>query len=569
MYIIRPLVPYKKSRKLAPGQTLLSIRIAYHPLTYSPTQSLTHSLTTFAIRCRHFKIPIVGSYLAVNSKPLTLLGSASYSLLVHTFYLLPPIPYFLLPAVLPSSAVINCSSSLLVEEEIVGMKYGQKFQLDSVPEWAPYNLDYDELKDLIKKNTTRDSGKSIAIPGHVDTTLLAFENEFFTELSNQHDRVELFVKSKSEEIGRRLQYLSSLVLRLLARCAESSSGHMTRKRMNKFSKYNAQVESCGEDLAKLDRFVEAQRVAFYKLLKKYTKWTGSRALKERFDGEILGNPKSFTRQDFGSLHSQYNDLITLLRTSTPVNSGPSTPSLGSRRESLNRVPSHTQRPSPQRQAYWNEYDNGSDVDQDEPYYIYADPNAEMTFPGAEVVASAIRRTKQGMEMVRDWFVPSGSLKNREREALLGNRDGRCFERSPIGTANGSETDVEEDAYASSADFPGGYVTHYATFPSVADQRLSRFQEQTLLFTMLACFFFSALSEAASTLLLATGRHKLRTEVDLGALMGALLGLCLAAGGLICMACRNERLGWVHRGVVFITTTVLLIGSIILLVMTGR
>lgn len=43
--------------------------------------------------------------------------------------------------------------------------------------------------------------------------------------------------------------------------------------MNKFSKYNMQIENCGEDLAKLDRFVEAQRVAFYKLLKKYTVWT--------------------------------------------------------------------------------------------------------------------------------------------------------------------------------------------------------------------------------------------------------------------------------------------------------
>ncbi|QSZ33166.1 hypothetical protein DSL72_002752 [Monilinia vaccinii-corymbosi] len=451
------------------------------------------------------------------------------------------------------------------------MKYGQQFQSDSVPQWAPcefepsYNLDYDELKALIRKNTTRVSGKSIAIPGHVDTALVAFENEFFTELSNQHDRVELFVKSKSEEIGRRLQYLSSIVLRLLARCAESSSGQMTRKRMNKFSKYNTQIESCGDDLVKLDRFVEAQRVAFYKLLKKFTKWTGSRALKERFDSEILGNPKGFTRQDFSSLHSQYNDLITLLRASTPMNSGPSTPSLDSR-ESLNRVPSRTQQqPSPQRQSYWNEYDNGSDVDQDEPYYIYADPNAEMTFPGAEVVASAIRRTKQGMEKVKEWFSPPGSPKIREREALLGNREG-YFQRSPIGTANGSETDVEENPYASSGDFPGGYVAHYATFPSVADQRLSRFQEQTLLSTMIACFFFSALSEAASMLLLATGRHRLRTEVDLGALMGALLGLCLAAGGLICMACRKERIAWVHRATVFITTTVLLIGSIILLVM---
>ncbi|RAL64429.1 hypothetical protein DID88_001905 [Monilinia fructigena] len=416
------------------------------------------------------------------------------------------------------------------------MKYGQQFQLDSVPEWAPYNLDYDELKNLIKRNTTRDSGKSIAIPGNVDTTLLAFENDFLQ--SYQTNTIGLNCLSRAR----------------------------VRKLVADFNIYQVLFFDYLQDVQKLKAverilrnwtdLLKPQRVAFYKLLKKYTKWTGSRALKERFDAEILGNPKSFTRQDFRSLHSQYNDLITLLRTSTPINSGPSTPSLGSRRGSLNRVPSHTQQQqqSPQPQTYWNEYDNGSDVDQDEPYYIYADPDAEMTFPGAEVVASAIRRTKQGMEKVRDWFTPLGSLKNHEREALLGNRDGRYFERSPIGTANGSETDVEEDAYASSADFPGGYITHYATFPSVADQRLSRFQEQTLLFTMLACFFFSALSEAASTLLLATGRHKLRTEVDLGALMGALLGLCLAAGGLTS---------------VFITTTILLIGSIILLVMTGR
>lgn len=248
-----------------------------------------------------------------------------------------------------------------------------------------------------------------------------------------------------------------------------------------------------------------------------------------------------------------------------MTSGPSTPSMGSRRESLNHVPTHTQQPSPPRQTYWNEYDNGSDVDQDEPYYIYADPNTEMTYPGAEVVASAIRRTKQGLEKVKYWFIPHGSPQNREREALLGSRD-RGYLRSPNGTANGSETDVEDEAYASSTDFPGGYATHYATFPSVADQRLSRFQEQTLLFTMIACFFFSALSEAASTLLLATGRHRLRTEVDLGALLGALLGLFLASGGLVSMACRNEKLGWVHRIAVLIITTVLMIGSIVLLIM---
>lgn len=90
------------------------------------------------------------------------------------------------------------------------MKYGQTFQAQSVPQWAPYNVDYNELKNLIKVNTTKDQGQAIAIPGHVDTALAKFENSFFNELSNQHDRVDLFVSSKADEVGRRLGAFSSV-----------------------------------------------------------------------------------------------------------------------------------------------------------------------------------------------------------------------------------------------------------------------------------------------------------------------------------------------------------------------
>ena len=68
----------------------------------------------------------------------------------------------------------------------------------------PDNVDYNELKNLIKVNTTKDQGQAIAIPGHVDTALAKFEDSFYNELSNQHDRVDLFVSSKADEIGRRL-----------------------------------------------------------------------------------------------------------------------------------------------------------------------------------------------------------------------------------------------------------------------------------------------------------------------------------------------------------------------------
>lgn len=89
------------------------------------------------------------------------------------------------------------------------MKFGEAFRAESIPQWAPYNVDYNELKNLIKVHTTKDQGQAIVIPGHVDTALAKFEESFFNELSNQHDRVDLFVKSKADEIARRLRTTSS------------------------------------------------------------------------------------------------------------------------------------------------------------------------------------------------------------------------------------------------------------------------------------------------------------------------------------------------------------------------
>lgn len=69
----------------------------------------------------------------------------------------------------------------------------------------PDNVDYNELKTLIKIHTTKDQAQAIAIPGQEGTALAKFEDLFFKELYSQHDRVDLFVKSKADEIGRRLR----------------------------------------------------------------------------------------------------------------------------------------------------------------------------------------------------------------------------------------------------------------------------------------------------------------------------------------------------------------------------
>jgi hypothetical protein len=61
------------------------------------------------------------------------------------------------------------------------------------------------MKNLIKLHTMEDQGQAIAIPEQADIASKKFEDLLFNELSHQHDCVDLFFKSKADEISRRLR----------------------------------------------------------------------------------------------------------------------------------------------------------------------------------------------------------------------------------------------------------------------------------------------------------------------------------------------------------------------------
>ncbi|KAL3424615.1 spx domain-containing protein [Phlyctema vagabunda] len=436
------------------------------------------------------------------------------------------------------------------------MKYGRAFQAQSAPQWAPYNIDYDELKNLIKANTTKNQGQAIAIPGQGDTALQKFEAVFFEELTNQHDRVDLFVKSKADEIGRRLQFLQKSVLRLLARSTYNNGKPISQKRKDRFTKYDGLITRCGSDIQLLDRFVDAQRVAFHKILKKYKKWTGSSSLGDRFRDDILGNPKSFTRRDFGSLMSQYSDLLMTLRASTPMSSEESTPR-------PSRRPSTHVQAQQAPQGYWNEYDDGDEAQEDEPYTIMINPDAEATYPGARTIAYVVSRAKIPMEKVKGWLSPKSEA--HERQSLLGNS---YFPENRCGSA--TDTDGDDDAYASSSDFPIGYTAHYATFPSVSDQKLSQYRETLLFRGTIASFLAAILLLAVAGILVLTGKHKLRIEVDAGVLVGVVASLFFATLGIGMMLYRKQQLGWFHRVSVSLTfVTVCVLNGMLLVLMVSQ
>lgn len=75
------------------------------------------------------------------------------------------------------------------------------------------NIDYNEIKHLIKVRTTKDQAQTITIPGHENEAraLRDFEDELYNELRQQHQRIDLFVQSKSGEIARRLSVFLSRI----------------------------------------------------------------------------------------------------------------------------------------------------------------------------------------------------------------------------------------------------------------------------------------------------------------------------------------------------------------------
>lgn len=71
---------------------------------------------------------------------------------------------------------------------------------DSLPD----NIDYEEIKNFIKENTTPGNGKAVSVPGTGDETARHFEEALYDILRDQHERINLFVRSKAGEIKRRL-----------------------------------------------------------------------------------------------------------------------------------------------------------------------------------------------------------------------------------------------------------------------------------------------------------------------------------------------------------------------------
>lgn len=300
-----------------------------------------------------------------------------------------------------------------------------------------------------------------------------------------------------------------------------------------------------------------------------------------------------------------------MHNSTPARSIPSSPALehehivgsatASPRQSLRRVTIQTStaqtysypHADEQPMNYWNEYDNGSENgDVDDAYAIYVSPDE----PGSPDFKAILHAFTRPFSRARSWVK---SQRPEDQPLLVGQgrpdstygsidslpsaTESSYFThppgRPPPSRGNDSSTAVETDAnedmdieaeYSSSEEFPAGYETHYASLPSIQDQRMHVYKDRVLFLATSGLFSMAFLLLGISTVLIFTGRRKLRVEVDAGATLGSVISIGCGCTALALTLTRWDNLSIANRAVVMVTfITVFVLNGMLLVLVLGN
>lgn len=209
------------------------------------------------------------------------------------------------------------------------------------------------------------------------------------------------------------------------------------------------------------------------------------------------------------------------------------------------------------QKYWNEYDDGSENgDHDEYYAIYIDPEGDSSFMGIGYLTASFEKAKR-------WFKVRGG--SEQRPLLTSDSDTLGYGYA----STALHTDSEEEGYSSAETFLPyeGYRTHYA-LPSVAEQHATRTRERALLLGTIGCFTASFVLLSIASILMSTGKRKLRVEVDVGVTVGVMVSLFSACSGLGMTLYRQDSLSVWYQLMVWsaFLASCLLNGMLLLLVL---
>ncbi|KAK5053883.1 hypothetical protein LTR84_001845 [Exophiala bonariae] len=266
------------------------------------------------------------------------------------------------------------------------------------------------------------------------------------------------------------------------------------------------------------------------------------------DGVTTGSIFSITH---GQSSATSDDHITGVEVADPFTLKPKPSPVGGRKKKRARilVPER----EPRQQRYWNEFDDGdSDVNSDDRYAIYIDPNASI-FPGSETLSKVFHGVYNTLGQGAGRLASLVGLKRRaspERAPLLG---GQVFIDGDA-DSSGSDSDQHLIQRPYKPSTPRRTASHGSGSRSTyrPHQILTPRQkalERTLFHFYSGLIAISCVFLVMSSILLGTGRRKAAVEVDLGVIAGVIAAEACAVCAMVLVMLRKQRLSILHWGIV--------------------
>ncbi|RGP67247.1 vacuolar transporter chaperone 4 [Fusarium longipes] len=185
------------------------------------------------------------------------------------------------------------------------MKFGEQLRSSVIHEYQWYYIDYDGLKDELKRSTgpIKASGKG---PEWTEDD----ETRFVAKLEAELEKVHTKQKVKAMEISRRIAVSEREVKEVVNRLNERGLGENGPSE-EEFMLLEEDLSDIIADVHDLAKFVQLNYTGFYKIIKKHDKMTGWH-LKPVFDSRLKAKP--FYKENYDASVIELSKLYDLVRT---------------------------------------------------------------------------------------------------------------------------------------------------------------------------------------------------------------------------------------------------------------
>ena len=212
------------------------------------------------------------------------------------------------------------------------------------------------------------------------------------------------------------------------------------------------------------------------------------------------------------------------------------------------------------QRYWNEFDDGSEREQDEPYTIFVDPRSSNNFPGAHIVSNLSKSLIASLHVLWDNIQTILTQQAGQSATSPDERASLMDSNRPSGspTIEDSSDSDDETAVASKRQ-------SYSTMVSHHHHHIHTGRETMLFRSSIGSFAASLVFVTIAAILVGTGRRKAAAEVNIG------LVICMAASavsaiiGVGCTVSRRHSLHWAPKFAAIITLLLIVLANAAVLI----